>query len=561
MASMNRKSAVAMIEKAGGHYVRYPSRNTDFLVIGGLPLRNDGRPTLCLSKARELQKKGHSIQITTETEFLQTLGRQKEINELHHLYTATQLQHILGLSRSQLRYWLRIKLIQPTKLARRLALFDMQEVMRARALHNLIASGVKAAAIRHSLADMSQWLPDTQRMLILLERSDHEGSLRVRLPNGRTADTNGQLLLGLANPGETEEPLDEEGPFELIDPEAADRWFAAGVIAEETGKLDEAVDAYENALLAGGPHTETCFNLGNILDLADRHTQALALHIRALEIRVERLGNEHPEVRRSQGMIGGVCQRWTQVLEQELSDRKVKDQQRRTAVAAYIQMGAALLTGGYLEPAANALNRALKLSQRVYGKNNIKTAEVLTRLGEQAWLTGDPAKALPHLIRALEIRSGSGDQDEAGLADLLEQIGLAYRDTGDFTAGLDYFQRCLSLRTRSLGPVHPDVGQLHSNIGGLHLRAGHPQEAVVHTRRALEIIEEAHGVNHLLSSRAWSNHGTVLLRLGRTLEAIDCLKRSYEILEQVLGRDDQRTRSAGQYLERARTGETAGPGV
>ena len=281
---MNRKSAVAMIEKAGGHYVRYPSRNTDFLVIGGLPLRNDGRPTLCLSKARELQKKGHSIQITTETEFLQTLGRQKEINELHHLYTATQLQHILGLSRSQLRYWLRIKLIQPTKLARRLALFDMQEVMRARALHNLIASGVKAAAIRHSLADMSQWLPDTQRMLILLERSDHEGSLRVRLPNGRTADTNGQLLLGLANPGETEEPLDEEGPFELIDPEAADRWFAAGVIAEETGKLDEAVDAYENALLAGGPHTETCFNLGNIFFEQKRRSEAALRFRQSVEI-------------------------------------------------------------------------------------------------------------------------------------------------------------------------------------------------------------------------------------------------------------------------------------
>ena len=311
-------------------------------------------------------------------------------------------------------------------------------------------------------------------------------------------------------------------------------------------EIREAVYGHQHPAVA-----DSCFNLGNILDLADKHAEALRQHRRALEIRVNRLGVEHSDVRRSQGMMAGVCERWRQTLEQRLKGKGIEDSQRQEAAEAFEQVGAALAEAGSQQPATDALNRALALSRQVYGDHNPKSADILARLGELAILRREPATGLPHLRRAIEIRTNAADRDEKELANLYELFGIAYREIGDLVTALDHFQLCLTLRTRFLGPLHPTVGQSYANIAGVHLRAGRLQEAVECTKRSLEISEAAHGANDPVTAKACGNHGAVLLRLGKQREGLACMRRSYESYRRALGGEDPRTRAALQALHRA----------
>jgi tetratricopeptide (TPR) repeat protein len=250
-------------------------------------MRKDGRPTRKLLRARKLQKSGAGIRIISETELLGLLGLRDQIDDLNRLYTTSQLTRILGVSSSRIRSWIRSKLISPAKVSKRLAWFDFKEVMMARALHNLVDSGVKAAAIRRSVEEMSKWLPDAERLLLMIEASDETAPIHVRLPDGRIAEPDGQMLLDFAAENGSEPRIKKWQPsaeYQLSGVEAADRWFAAGVLAEEREEWERAAEAYERALLAGGLQAETCFNLGNTLFALGHRAEAAKRYIQAVEL-------------------------------------------------------------------------------------------------------------------------------------------------------------------------------------------------------------------------------------------------------------------------------------
>jgi tetratricopeptide (TPR) repeat protein len=134
---------------------------------------------------------------------------------------------------------------------------------------------------------MSKWIPDVERMLLMLEASDESDEIRVRLPDGRMASPNGQFLLDFSEHSRSNRDTGKGrvvAEFQFSNSEAADRWFAAGVLAEEGGRNEEAVEAYERALLAGGPQAETCFNLGNSFYALDRKSEAAQRYLQAVEL-------------------------------------------------------------------------------------------------------------------------------------------------------------------------------------------------------------------------------------------------------------------------------------
>lgn len=282
LASMTRDEARARLTAAGARYVSEPGASTAFLVVGEEVrlLREDGRLTRCLQKAEDLRRTERGPRLITEDEFLALLGDERDPT-LHRLFTTAQLARILDVPAARLRVWMRSGLITPVKVQKRLCFFDFGQVASAKSLATLVAGGARVAEIRRSLGQLRGWLPHVERVLTQLETLERGGPLLVRLDDGRLAEPSGQLHLDFGA-GDAPEPIiphAHPGATRTLE-----EWFDRGIAAEEAARFDEAAHAYQQAMLAGGPRPEICFNLGNTLFALDRRAEAVQRFAQATEL-------------------------------------------------------------------------------------------------------------------------------------------------------------------------------------------------------------------------------------------------------------------------------------
>jgi len=181
---------------------------------------------------------------------------------------------------TDVRAWTRRGLIRPVRTVRRLAFFDFRQVANARALVDLSRQGVSAARIQRSLEELGAWCDRGTELVAQLETLAGGDALVVRLEDGRMADPSGQLFLDFDAPDEAPpESAERPATHAALRPKLAPiDWFHRGTIAEEQGRLEAAIYAYERSL-EEYDGAETYFNLGNALFQLERHREA-AEHFR-----------------------------------------------------------------------------------------------------------------------------------------------------------------------------------------------------------------------------------------------------------------------------------------
>jgi Tetratricopeptide repeat/MerR HTH family regulatory protein/BRCA1 C Terminus (BRCT) domain len=278
LAALTRAEAVALIQAYGGRYISAVNIETHFLIVGqeGLPLTKQGTLTPKLRKARALLADG-SLTILTEEEFLDRLDLAGRSGGVHRRYTSAQLCRLLRIPRPRLDNWLRHELIQPVETLHGLSFFDFQQVTSVRTLWDLTRAGVTSGRIRKSLEQLRRWLGDVEQPLAQLALIERDGRLMLRLEEGQLADTKGQLQFDFAA---------DPPPIVVVESASAtaEEWWERGCDAEEAGRLQEAAAAYRQALLAGRPTPQLCFNLGNVLFALDQKGQALERFRQAVEL-------------------------------------------------------------------------------------------------------------------------------------------------------------------------------------------------------------------------------------------------------------------------------------
>jgi tetratricopeptide (TPR) repeat protein len=281
MASMTRGEAAQLIAAHGGVYARSVTRVPTIVVVGrdGWPLAKDGRPNRKLRKAVSLAKQGHEVEILPEEDFLARLhcpgGR------LQRHFTLRELAQMLGLPAQRLSVWLRAGLIEPAATVDGICYFDFRHVAGAKSLCELVRSGITVARLRQSLHRLRGWLADLEDPLSQLTSLEHSRRLVVRLADGQLAEPCGQLLFEFA--GQTPEPGPASLPW-VEQTRGATEWFELGCRAEDRGDHLQAAHAYRQALLAGGPAAETCFNLANVLSALGEYAQAGERYRQVIEL-------------------------------------------------------------------------------------------------------------------------------------------------------------------------------------------------------------------------------------------------------------------------------------
>lgn len=301
LASMTHRQAAALIEKFGGVTTQHVGQQTTLLVVGeeGWPLEADGRISVKLEHARQLQQRGHALRIVPESEWRHALGLEDTGTTARRLFTPAMLSQLLRIPVVTIRRWERLGLIRSAKRIYRLPYFDFRDVAGARRLAELLNAGVSLDEIRGSLERLKELLPGVDRPLEQLEllASNHE--LLFRDPHGLVEPETGQRVLDFDPP--TTVPQSSE-PGELgaesssllkfsaggsasgHAARSADQWYEEGIRLAEAHETGAAIEAFRLSLVEDPTQSQVHFHLADVLYRAGNPYGAIERYYAAVEL-------------------------------------------------------------------------------------------------------------------------------------------------------------------------------------------------------------------------------------------------------------------------------------
>ncbi len=205
---------------------------------------------------------------------------------------------ILGVSRSRLRYWGQVSLVEPTADLDSRPAYGFTDLVSVRSVLGLLDSGVSLSRIRRSVDGVRESMPDVARPLREL-RVWAEGSDRVVVRHGGVLiQPDGQVVIDFS--GEAALPEGEQVLARItlgdqrydaleasagFDGASAREWFDRGcTLDSERTTYPDAVEAYLRAIELDPCYADAHCNLGSLYFNRDRRGTARACFERALEL-------------------------------------------------------------------------------------------------------------------------------------------------------------------------------------------------------------------------------------------------------------------------------------
>jgi predicted O-linked N-acetylglucosamine transferase (SPINDLY family) len=307
-----------------------------------------------------------------------------------------------------------------------------------------------------------------------------------------------------------------------VEPNHADAWHLLGVIADQVGKHEVAIEFMERAIGLEGNAAVFHNSLAGAYGALRRIPEAFACYHRALELK--------PDYAEVHNNLGVALNDQGKPDESLVCCRRALELKPDFAEAHY-NLGNALKAQGKLDEAVACYRRALQLKPD-YAKahNNLgvtlndqgKPDEAVACCRRARELKPDFAEAHYNLGNALKAR---GNLDEAvacyrralelkpDFAKVYNNLGVALGNQGSLDEAIACCRRALELK--------PDFADPHNNLGVVLNEQGRLDEAVACYHRALELEPDY--------AEAHSNLGAALLYQGKLDEAVTCYRRTLEL--------------------------------
>jgi tetratricopeptide (TPR) repeat protein len=335
------------------------------------------------------------------------------------------------------------------------------EVEQARTLlQSVLATSPKNTRARRELGSLNQEYPE----------------LAVQNPPKHQIDA---LVDGFKN-GDLEDVIGKAEMLSLQFPDSFAVWNILGATNERTGRFEQAIQAFKQAIRLSPTNHAVHYNIGNALRRQGKLDEAVTAYRKALSIKPDYVG-AHNNI--------GVALR-----EQGRLDEAIAAYQRALAVRpdyveAYKNLGTALYEQHRLDEAIATYRKALSIRpDYVEAHNNMGVA-----LREQGRLED----AIMAYRKALSIKP---DYVEA-----YNNMGVALREQGRLDDAIAAYRKALA--------VKPDYVEAYNNLSVALREHGSLHEAIRACRQALSInpgYAEAH-----------NSMGNALRDLGQLDEAID----------------------------------------
>ncbi len=263
---------------------------------------------------------------------------------------------------------------------------------------------------------------------------------------------------------------------------AAALFTEVGIAASYQGKYAEAEPLLQRALVIreeqlGTEHPDTASSLNNLAVLyfkQGKYAEAESLYQQALAIREERLGAQHPDTAQSLNNLAVLY----------------KNQ-------------------GKYEQAEPLYQRSLAIWEE-RGTSHPDTAMSLSNLALLYINQGKYEQAEPLFKRALAIWEEQLGLSHPDTATCLDNLAGVYREQGKYEQAEPLYWRALAIREEQLGPTHPDTAYCLNNLALLYDSQGKYEQAEPLCRRALTIVEQRLASSHPIRQIIRKNYTAVL---------------------------------------------------
>jgi tetratricopeptide (TPR) repeat protein len=327
-----------------------------------------------------------------------------------------------------------------------------------------------------------------------------------------------------------------------------ERLLPCALLAAHFIETDQIVGEEAERLLR-----ETAFYLRD----RGRYAEAEPLFLRALRIREQQLGPEHPDVADSLSYLANLYRQQGKYAEAEpliLRALRIREQQlgpEHPDVAYSLNLLANLYRqqqGKYAE-AEPLILHALRIREQQLGPEHPDVAYTLNDLANlYRQQQGKYAEAEPLFLRALHIREQQLGPEHPGVAYTLNNLADLYLEQGKYAEAEPLYQRALHIHEKASGFEHPGVAYTLNHLANLYLEQGKYAEAEPFYQRALHIREQALGSEHLDTAEVIYDFALLRDAQGNSDEAKSLYTRALAIREQALSKHHPKTTEARKHL-------------
>ena len=244
--------------------------------------------------------------------------------------------------------------------------------------------------------------------------------------------------------------LKHGGTFRYPNAEAHDK---SGVALAQSGRIEEAIAQYEQALRINPDYAEAHSNLGNALRQAGRAAEAVE-HFEQV-VRIE------PDIAEAHNNLGAALAQ-AGMIEEAITQYAQALQIRPDYAEAHYNLGSALLQVGQNQEAIEQLEQALRIKPDY--------ADAHCNLGVALVGLGKPQEAMGHWEQALQIKPD--------YADAHNNLGIALAQAGRIPEAIKHWEHALQ--------VKPDFAEAHFYLGLALEEMGRTPEAIEHYQQALK---------------------------------------------------------------------------
>ena len=278
---------------------------------------------------------------------------------------------------------------------------------------------------------------------------------------------------------------------------------------------------------------------GSYLYARGLYAQAEPLFLRALTLREQLLGSEHPDTASTLQALADLYYRqgkYEQVeplLKRVLAIRQQVLGPEHPAIADTLSaLGSLYGTLGKYAQGEPLLQQALMMNEQQLGPGHTNTMRDLHNLAFLYRLQGKYEQAEPLLRRALAI---SKQQDDEWFAWLLSQLALLLYLRGHYKQAEPLYQRALAMCEDILGAMHPRTATCLHDLGVLYAKLGKEEQAEALYQRALSIREQVVGPTHKHFAQSLHDIASLYQMQGGYEQAEELYQRALAIQEYTLG--------------------------